>query len=307
MRVHSDIAVSEIINRAGRDLVARERTAVCFGDRRRSVKVEGRIRNVDRTCDNAIELIRILHFTEIDIFGLRSSEEVFVVGLEVDNAVLELQELIGTCAHGLCGLGADNAQIALGESEGVILIIVLCRITVVVKRRDRNGDLIDHGSIDLGGHDAHAVIAGLLNTRDIGSGITGLDTDRKLSIAGHQSLERRTCGLRRYHCSDIAVVLFRGDHNVKSFCRSDIRVHLESPVRETCRDGILRLVISCCLAVVTDLVDERFLHRIDLRPELGLLLLGPVCEVRVVPACFQKQVEHCIHTASVGFHAFDRL
>ena len=261
MGVDADIAVSEVVDRTGRDLVAAELSAVSLGDRSRGIKMEGRIRNVDGTCYDTIELILVLYFAEIDVFGLRSALEIVLVGFEVDNAVLELHEFVSTCAKRLRGLRADQTEIALGESEGVVLIIELGRIAVVMERSDRESQLIDHGRVDFGGHDAHAVIVDLLDTGDIGSGITGLDTDRVLLIAGHQGLDRGTGVLCADHRRDVAIICL--DHLVKSIRRCNTFVQSEAPVREACRDRILCLVIACRLAVVADLVDEGLLHAID--------------------------------------------
>ena len=46
-----------------------------------------------------------------------------------------------------------------------------------MQRGDGHAELIDGGRVDLIEGDGHAVVAGLLDTGDVGSGVTGLDTD----------------------------------------------------------------------------------------------------------------------------------
>lgn len=64
----------------------------------------------------------------------------------------------------------------LSEAKLVVGVIVLVLLTIVVHRSDHNAQLIHGGSGDLGEHNTHAVIAGLLDAGDVGSGLTEGDS-----------------------------------------------------------------------------------------------------------------------------------
>ena len=113
----------------------------------------------------------------VEVLDLGGAQIVAVIGLVVHHAVGVLDELVGAGAHGAAGLGLHTGQIALGEAEGIILIIVQGLIAVVVHGGNGQSQLIDHGSVDLSGGNPHGVVAGTLDTGNVGSGLTGSNTN----------------------------------------------------------------------------------------------------------------------------------
>ena len=268
--------------------------------------MEGRICDIDGSGHNAVELILILYFTEVDIFGLGCAKIIAVIGLEVDNAVLELDELVGACAHGLCGLCTNHAQVALRESELVVVVIVLCLVAIVVKRRNSSCQLIDERRVNLGCYDTHGVIAGLLDTGDVGSGLACLHADCVLGIAGHQIFDRGTGCFCADHFQNVACIAVC-DHLVEGFRCCDGIVKFKAPVFKTCCYRIAFRVQASCNAVVTDFLDEGLFTGIELGPELVLLLLGPESEISIVLARCIDEVEECVHTGTILLHTLDGL
>lgn len=65
---------------------------------------------------------------------------------------------------------------ALGEAEGVVVVIVQSGIAVVVQGGDGHLQLIDHGGGQLGGGQRHAVVTGLDDTGHRSNGVTDVDT-----------------------------------------------------------------------------------------------------------------------------------
>ena len=107
--IDTDITVSKVINRVGHDLAAAQLAAVLTLDILSSFLLEGRIGYVIGTGYNAVQLISIGTFLEVDELGLRSALEVVLVSLKVNNTVLKLHELVRTCAERLCGLCTNRA------------------------------------------------------------------------------------------------------------------------------------------------------------------------------------------------------
>ena len=85
------------------------------------------------------------------------------------------QDLIYLSLIHICLL-ANVAQIALVKAELVVVVVILGLLAIVVHGGDGHTQLIDGGGVDLGQGDGHAVVAGLLDAGDVGSGGAGLDT-----------------------------------------------------------------------------------------------------------------------------------
>ena len=135
------------------------------------------------------------------------------VGIEVNNAVAVLVEGVHTAAHGSAGLGAHNAQVALGEAEGVVVVVVQALVAVVVQRSDGHLQLVDHGGGQLAGGQGHAVVTGLDDTGNAGNVVTNGDTGGGVSVdvLGDQVRQGGT-GSLGFHSREVPVVLSADSH-----------------------------------------------------------------------------------------------
>ena len=302
---HAEVAVTEVIDGIGRDLVAVQCAAVGLLDGFNGVVGEGGVSNIDGAGDDAVELVVIAHaLLEVEVLGLGSAKEVAVVGLEVDNAILILDVLVGACAHGDGGLGTHGAQIALGEAELVVVIVIEGGIAIVVHRSDGHAELIDGGRVDLVEGDGHAVVAGLLDTGDVGSGVTGLDADGgivSVDVLVHHG--RKSVGVADFlfHSGEGPAVLIA---DLESEILNGLGLAGEAPSGASSSDVALSGGAGLN-AGVNDALSEGNETLVEVVPELGLLLFGPVGEVSVVTAGRGDRLGERGHTAAVSSHALN--
>ena len=306
MGVDADIAVACCIDRNRVNLITGNfAVAVCLLDGVRNLVRVGRVRNVCRARDDRVDIVGLVDVSHAKVLNLRLAEEVVRVCLQRDNTVLILLKHVRACADRLRGLCANQAEVALRETELVVCIVVLRLITVVVKRANRDSELINHLRIDLGCNHAEGVVAGLLDTRDVRRGSSGLDTDRELVVIVHELKELGSRALLGGHILHAAVV--SREHRVEEIHCG--RIRLEIRIAVICRDSrnrVALLVGAVCNVGVHDFLHKCLCGLVVGSPELLLLILGPLGEVRVVLACLYHQVKEGIHTASVSLHALDR-
>ena len=164
--------------------------------------------------------------------------------------------------------------------------------------------LVDHGGVDLGGHDAHGVVAGALDAGDVGSGLAGGDAGAPQAIiAGQQRGESGAGGLGLDGGGKVRVV---GDDGVEEVHGSGVCSQVRiAPLSGGLGDGSALSHSAGGHAVVHDLLDPGLDGGIHLGPELGLLLLSPVGEVGVVPAGVGDQAVEGAHAGHILLQALD--
>ena len=170
---------------------------------------------------------------------------------------------------------------------------------------DGHTQLIDGGGVDLGQGDGHAVVAGLLDAGDVGSGGAGLDTLGVLGLVVVQQAGEGSVGLLLVDSLGQGVVL--SQDGVEGIRLGSIGGQIIAPVLHAGGNGIALGVSALGNAVLHDVLDELHTGLIHVSPEGGLLFLGPlvVGEVGVVAAGSQHQVVQGVHTGTVSIHALD--
>ena len=302
---HADVTIAQVIHGIGGDGGAVD-IVVLVGslDGVHGGGAEGRIGDIHGAGDDAVQLIVFLSLQEVDILGLGGAQIVGIVSLEVNGTILELQELVGASTHGGGGLGTDGAQIALVKAELVVLVVVLGLVAIVVHGGDGHTQLIDGGGVDLGQGDGHAVVAGLLDAGDVGSGGAGLDTLGVLGlVVVQQAGEGGAFGLLSVDSLGQGGIL--GDDGVEGISLGSIGGQLEAPVGHAGGNGIALGVSALGNAVLHDGLDELHAGLIHVSPEGSLIRLFPLGEVGVVAAGSQHQVVQGVHTGTVSIHALD--
>ena len=202
-------------------------------------------------------------------------------------------------------------QIALGEAEHVVVVVILGLFAVVMHGSNRQGQLIDGGSVD-GGHDnAQGVVASLLDALDVGSRITGLDTGGVLAgLVAQLGLDEGGDGGTGRLVVDAVVgqVVAEGvnDHGEPVGSGG---VGGEAGIAVAPQSGSGGHIGSAVgFAVSDDLLDELDTGGVKGGPEGVVLLLGEVLGSDVaVTAGSQDQVLTGVHTGAVGFHTQDGL
>ena len=304
--VHADVAVAQVVNSVGGNLVAVQASAVGRLDGGDGVGGEGRIGDVDGAGDDAVELVVIGGaLLEVDVLGLGLALEVVLVGLIVDDAVLELDELIGAGAHGDGGLGADRAQVALGEAKGVVVIIIQALVAIVVDGSDGNAQLRDGSGVDLGHDHTHVVVVDLLDAGDVGSGLTGLNAGLVLvtQVGNGQAQQRGASGLHFLSLSDVAVIgLNNGGPEIGS---GGVLSNLEAPQGRALGHGGGAIVG----AVVNDLLGKQRASLVVIEVPEGLVLILGVEVVLLISAVAvsKDHVAAAVHAGAIGLEAFDGL
>ena len=300
--VHGDVAIAQVVDKRGRDDGAGELAAVFLGDGLRGVLGPRRVGHVDGAGDDAVELVDVLHLAEVDVLDLRAALEVGVVGLVVDDAVLELDELVGAGAHGLGNLGAGDGEVALREAELVVVVIVLLLVAVVMQRRNVQAKGVDHGRVDLGRGDRAGVVAGLDDAGDVVSGVAGGDADDVLVPTGEDVFDGGAGALDGDELGDVVAV---GLHHLGSEVLDGLGlVGIEAPVLGG-RGDVALVVVAVLAAVVDDFLGDGLRGGRRVVPEGLLLVFGPVVEVLVVGAGLDDEVREGIHAGAVLLEALD--
>ena len=171
-------------------------------------------------------------------------------------------------------------------------------------RSDGHAELIDGGRVDLVEGDGHAVVAGLLDTGDVGSGVTGLDTDGGIVVIDvlvHQIDQLFGFADFLFHSGEGPAVLFA---DLESEILNGLGLAGEAPSGASGSD--IALIGGAGLnAVVDNALGEGNKTLVEVVPELGLLLFGPVGEVSVVTAGRGDRLGERGHTAAVSSHALN--
>ena len=263
------------------------------------------IRNVDGAGLDTGDLVGFLGLDGVQVSDLGSAQVVQGVGVHVDGAVLIALENVSAAAQRSGGDRADMAQVALGEAEHVVVVVVQAVLAVVVQGSDGDLELVDHGVGQLGGGDGHAVIAGLDDTTDVGSGLTGGDAlgAHVVDILGDQVGQSGTGGLS-LHLAEVPAVVVADGHEEVLGGRVGSQA-VVSPVGSSGGNVVGVGSQTVGNAVVNDLLSELDATVVDSIPESGLLFFSPVGEVGVVLAGSSDQRGLGGHTAAVLLHTLD--
>ena len=303
--VDAEVAVSAVVNEVGSQGVADQLIiGVCILDGSNGVAVDGRGGDVIGAGDDAGDIVAVNAFLHKHNLGDRLTLEVIGVGLEGDNTLVVAVKHVCAAAYGNGGLVLDDAQIALGEAEAVVVVVVEGLITVVVQRSNGEGHVIDCFSVKLSHVHGHGVVARALNACNVCSAAAGGDTDGVCCVVFHQVKEAGAC---RLGVGEGDKVAFVGFHHVgKEVSRGGVFRKLEAPVCSACCDGILSLVVACTLAIVYDFLCESCTGLIDVCPECRLSVGIPVGKVFIVAAGRDKQAGKRLHAGAILFHSFNR-
>ena len=174
-----------------------------------------------------------------------------------------------------------------------------------MQRGDRDCQLINHGSVDLRRNNAKLIIVDLLDTADVGSGFTGLDTDCISLVIIHEIGKSCSCILGLGKSCKIAFIAL--DHHIPEIlCRSLI-LKCEAPVCSACRNTVVFLVVAAALAEINNALCESLAGLVDIFPESSLLLFCPVSEICIILSGSCQKVEQCVHTGTILGKTLDRL
>ena len=305
LSAHADIAVPEVVRGVCGDHGAVDAVAaVRVPDGRYGVGGVAGFGDIKRAVGDAVELILVAGLDKLHIFRLRRALEVLFVGLEGDDAVFVLHELVGPGAHGRGVFGSHGGEVALREAEAVVCVVILRRVAVVVQRSNGHAELIDRGGIDPGERHAQGVIAGLHDARDVRGTLAGLNALAVQIIVAHQRPERDICLLVLYNRGNIAAIGVK-DHSPE-ICGSRVRRQIPAPAGGTGSDGVAGLVPAVGDDVIHDGLRERRTGLVQLAPERVLRGLGPFGIVRIVLARVDQRLIQRRHAGAVCLHADDR-
>ena len=308
--VDAHIAVAQVVHGVDGDdgTVEVLAAAVGCGNLLDGVSGEGRIGDVQSAGLHAVDLIGLVGLLEVDVLDLGLALPVVLVGLQSHGAVLIADELVGTSAHGLAVLLTHDGQIALGEAELVVLVVVQLLLAVVVHGSNHQRQLIDAGGGDLSGGHTHGVVTGLLDAGDVGSGLTGLNTHVVGIIVLNEvgEISQAAGRLLSGHLSGIAIV--GSQHSLIEVLISGILS--QAGIVIVGSDGshaVLGLVLAVGDHILADVLGVLRTSLVHSSPQSSLLLLGPQGEVGVVAGSGQDQVELGIHAGTVLVHTHDGL
>ena len=178
-----------------------------------------------------------------------------------------------------------------------------------MERSNGKRQLVNQGSVDLGCHNTHAVVAGLLNAGDVVSGLAGFHTNGGIVIyvLGDQVGQ---CGASRLglHLGEVPAVLI-ADCQEEVLCGC-VCIQGEAPLGSSVGNGQSRgLSIAAVAALgsnsVYDLLSKLYAAVVHSVPECLLLVLGPVAVVGVVLTGLGKQSGQGAHAAAVVVHTLD--
>ena len=296
-----DVAVAaEVLQTGGDDGAILALGAVDVGDLVSNFQRVGRIGNVDSASLHAGDLIGLLGLLHVDVSDLGCTVKVGGVGIQIDNAVAVLVEGEHTAAQRSAGLGADTAQVALGEAEGVVVVIVQSGIAVVVQGGDGHLQLIDHGGGQLGGGQGHAVVASLDDTGNIGHVVANGDTSGGVVVnfLGNQIRQGRASSLG-FHSGEVPVVL--GADSQEEILSGSAIGQVEAPAGSS-GGNIGSAVFQHS---VNDFLSELYAAVVDSVPESLLLVSSEVSIVGVILASLSDQLRQGGHGVAVLLQAND--
>ena len=297
-----DVAVAaEVLQTGGDDGAILALGAVDVGDLVSNFQRVRRIGNVDGASLNAGDLIGLLGLLHVDVSDLGCAVKVGGVGIQIDNAVAVLVEGEHTAAQRSAGLGADTAQVALGEAEGVVVVIVQSGIAVVVQGGDGHLQLIDHGGGQLGGGQGHAVVASLDDTGNIGHVVANGDTSGGVVVnfLGNQIRQGRASSLG-FHSGEVPVVL--GADSQEEILSGSAIGQVEAPAGSSGGNIGSAAVLG---HVVNDFLGKLHAAVVDSVPESLLLVSSEVSIVGVVLASLGNQLGQGGHGVAVLLQAND--
>ena len=141
LRVDADVAVSKVCHGLDGDHVAVKVlvAAVQCGHLIDRVKAEGRTCNIQCARAYAACFICFLYELEVDVFDLRLALVVQRICLYGCNAVLIAFESVRTSAQRLCRVRLHAGEVALRETE-VVVVNVKCFFIAIVMKRSDEGD-----------------------------------------------------------------------------------------------------------------------------------------------------------------------
>ena len=299
----ADVAVAAIVVQEGGDDGAGDAlAAVDLGDLVGDLHGVGRGGHVERAGLDAGDQVGLLGLHDVEVGDLRGALVVVGVGREVHGAVGVVVELEGAGAHRGAVVAAGDGEVALGEAELVVLVVVEVRVAVVALAARGKAELVDHRSVDAVGGDGHRVVVVADDAGDVGGGVTGLDAlgAHVVDVLGDELGEGGAGGLG----------LARGEVPV---------VGGADGLEEVGGGGVGRQVgvvpgrgrrgdvggTGVLGAIVDDLLGELGAAVVDGRPEGVLLLLGPVGEVGVVTAGVADEGGQRGHAGAVLGKALD--
>ena len=224
-----------------------------------------------------------------------------------DHTVFILLEDVRTGAHGVRGLAADEGQVTLRETEGVVVIIIQGSVAIVVHRRNGDAQLIDSGCFELRAMHGHAVVAGLLDARDVRGALTGGNTlGIRIGLVAELCVDQvgdgAACGLGVDAAVGHIVAVLIDDRLEEISGGRICGEALKAPQRRALGD-VGRTVV---LAVIRDLLREGLARCPERIPVRLLLVLGPVGEIRVVRTRRNDHVAEQFHARTILRHALDR-
>ena len=171
-------------------------------------------------------------------------------------------------------------------------------------RGDGHAELIDGGGIDLVEGDGHAVVAGLLDAGDVGGGLAGLDAGGGIVIVDvliHQIDQLVGVADLLFHSGEGPSVLVADLHGELLHGGGFTG---EAPGGTGGSDVALSGGTGLN-AGVNNALGEGNETLVEVIPELGLLLFGPVGEVGVVAAGRGERLGQRGHTGAVGLHTLN--
>ena len=175
-----------------------------------------------------------------------------------------------------------------------------------MQRSDGHAQLIDSGGVDLVQGNGHAVIAGLLDTGDAVSGLAGLDTGGGIVVVDvsvhHRGQSAGVADLLLHSGEDPAVLV--ADRHGEVLNGGVLSQTLEAPVGSGAGD-LAFLIQTTLNAGGHDALSKGNQTLVEVVPELGLLLLGPVGEVGVVTTGSGQSLRQSGHAGAVSSHALD--
>ena len=180
-----------------------------------------------------------------------------------------------------------------------------------MQRSDGDAQLVDRGGVNLGGDNAHGVVAGLLDTGDVGSGLTGLNAGlvlvccvAQLSLDEGGDAGAGSLGVDAVVGQVIAVVVNDGGKEVGS---GGVLSQLVAPGRGG-SGNIALFGIAESNNVVNDLLSKLLACGVEGSPEGVVLVLSVELVLGIgVGAGSQDQVLTGVHAGTVLFHTFDGL
>ena len=219
----------------------------------------------------------------------------------MDGARGVVVELEGAGAHGLAVEAAGLGEVALGEAEGVVLVVVERLVAVVLVGARGDGELVDHRGVDAVGGDGHGVVVDLDDAGDVGGGVAGLNAlgAHGVDVLGDEVGEGGAGGLGLAR-GEVPVV--GGGDGLEEGGGGGVGGQVGVVPAGGGGGDVGGAVLH---HVVDDLLGELGAAVVNGRPEGVLLLLGPVGEVGVVTAGVADEGGKRGHAGAVLLQADD--